>query len=172
MKIKIVKYNSVDSTNNVAIRRIKKGKNSPTLIIANSQSKGKGQYGRKWISYKGNIFISIYFNVKKKIQIKTLTRKIYLILKKSLNPFIEEKITIKLPNDLLIQGSKFCGILQETITHNNDRFFIVGVGINLCKSPNLIDKKTSYLQKYSNSKIKKNDICKVIKNNFEKFIVV
>ena len=40
MKIQIIKYNSVDSTNNVAIRRIKKGKIKPTLIIANSQKKG------------------------------------------------------------------------------------------------------------------------------------
>ena len=42
MKIQIIKYDNVDSTNNVAIRRIKKGKIKPTLIIANSQKKGKG----------------------------------------------------------------------------------------------------------------------------------
>ena len=65
MKIKLVKFHRVDSTNNVAIRRIKSGKTEPTLIIANSQKKGRGQYGRKWISYKGNIFLSIYFKVKK-----------------------------------------------------------------------------------------------------------
>ena len=41
MRIKIIKYNSVDSTNNVAIRRIKKGKIEPTLIIANSQKKAE-----------------------------------------------------------------------------------------------------------------------------------
>ena len=59
MKIRVIKYDSVDSTNNVAIRRIKKGKIEPTLIIANSQKKGRGQYGRKWLSYKGNIFMTI-----------------------------------------------------------------------------------------------------------------
>ena len=57
MKMQIIKYNSVDSTNNVAIRRIKKGKIKPTLIVANSQKKGRGQYGRHWVSHKGNIFI-------------------------------------------------------------------------------------------------------------------
>ena len=66
MKIQIIKYNSVDSTNNVAIRRIKKGKIKPTLMIASSQKKGRGQYGRKWTSYRGNIFMSFYFNLKKK----------------------------------------------------------------------------------------------------------
>ena len=66
-----------------------------------------------------------------------------------------EKITIKLPNDLLIKGSKFCGILQETVMYKENKFFIVGVGINLCKSPKIENKKTSYLQKYSDHKIKK-----------------
>ena len=41
MKIKLVKFHKVDSTNNVAIRRIKSGKIDPTLIIANSQKKGE-----------------------------------------------------------------------------------------------------------------------------------
>ena len=77
MKIQIIKYNSVDSTNNVAIRRIKKGKIKPTLIIASSQKKGRGQYGRKWTSYRGNIFMSFYFNLKKNITIKSLSKKIY-----------------------------------------------------------------------------------------------
>ena len=82
MKIQIIRYDSVDSTNNVAIRRIKRGKVKPTLIIANSQKKGRGQYGRKWTSYRGNIFISIYFILRKKITIKTFSRKIYTTIKK------------------------------------------------------------------------------------------
>ena len=72
MKIQIIKFKSVDSTNNVALRRIKKGKIKPTLIIAESQKKGRGQYGRKWISYKGNIFMTVYFPLKRKIEFKTL----------------------------------------------------------------------------------------------------
>ena len=170
MKIQVIKYDSVDSTNNVAIRRIKRGKVKPTLIIANSQKKGRGQYGRKWTSYRGNIFISIYFILRKKITIKTYSRKIYTTIKKSLQKFVNEKITIKLPNDLLIRGSKVCGILQETITHNKNRYFIVGIGINLIKSPKIENKQVSFLQKYNNNKIHKSDICKKIKKNFEKFI--
>ena len=65
MQIQVIRYDSVDSTNNVAIRRIKKGKVKPTLIIANSQKRGRGQYGRRWTSYRGNIFMSFYFNLKK-----------------------------------------------------------------------------------------------------------
>ena len=170
MKVETIIYNCVDSTNNVAIRRIKKGKIKPTLIIANLQKRGRGQYGRKWTSYRGNIFMSFYFNLKKNINIKTLSKKVYTILKKSLEKFINEKITIKLPNDLLIKDSKVCGILQETITYNNNKYFIVGIGINLDKSPKIENKQVSFLQKYNNNKIKKTDIYKKIKYNFEKFI--
>ena len=46
------------------------------------------------------------------------------------------------------------------------------MGINLCKSPKIGNKKTSYLQKYSNKKIKINDICAIVKKNFEKFVLV
>ena len=75
MQIQVIRYDSVDSTNNVAIRRIKKGKVKPTLIIANSQKKGRGQYGRRWTSYRGNIFMSFYFNLKKNINLKALSKK-------------------------------------------------------------------------------------------------
>ena len=170
MKLQIIKYNSVDSTNNVAIRRIKKGKIKPTLIIANLQKNGRGQYGRQWVSYKGNIFMTIYFNLKRNIGIKSLSKKVYTSLKKSLEKFVNEKITIKLPNDLLIKGYKVCGILQEIINYNNTKYFIIGIGINLIKSPKIANKQVSFLQKYNNNKIKKIDIYRKIKKNFEKII--
>ena len=170
MKIQVIKYNSVDSTNNVAIRRIKQGKIKPTLIVANKQKKGRGQYGRRWVSLTGNIFITIYFNLKKKITIKTISKKVYETIKKSLEKFVNEKITIKQPNDLLIKGAKVCGILQETIIYNKNKYFIVGIGINLIKKPKIENKLVSVLQKYNNNKINKTDIYTRIKKNFEKII--
>ena len=149
MKIQIIKFESVDSTNNVALRRIKKGKIKPTLIIAKSQKKGRGQYGRKWISHRGNIFMTVYFSLKRKIEIKTLSKKVYKLIKKSLEKFVNEKITIN---------------------YNNNKFFIIGIGINLVKGPKINNKQVSFLQKYNNNRIKKSDIYKKIKNNFEKFI--
>ena len=170
MKIQVIKYNSVDSTNNVAIRRIKQGKIKPTLIVANKQKKGRGQYGRRWVSLTGNIFITIYFNLKKKITIKTISKKVYETIKKSLEKFVNEKITIKQPNDLLIKGAKVCGILQETIIYNKNKYFIVGIGINLIKKPKIENKLVSVLQKYNNNKINKTEIYTRIKKNFEKII--
>ena len=88
MKIQTINFERVDSTNNVALRRIKKGKIKPTLIIAKSQKKGRGQYGRRWISHKGNIFMTIYFSLKRKTGVKTLSKKVYKLIKKSLEKFV------------------------------------------------------------------------------------
>ena len=63
--------------------------------------------------------MTVYFSLKRKIEIKTLSKKVYKLIKKSLEKFVNEKITIKLPNDLLIKGSKVCGILQETINYTD-----------------------------------------------------
>ena len=163
MQIQVIRYDSVDSTNNVAIRRIKKGKVKPTLIIANSQKRGRGQYGRRWTSYRGNIFMSFYFNLKKNINFKALSKKTYTIIKKSLEKFVDEKITIKFPNDLLINGSKVCGILQERITYNRSQYFIVGIGINLIKCPKIQNKQVSFLQNIITIKLTKKIFIKRLK---------
>ena len=61
MKLKQFNFKKVKSTNQTTIRLIKSSKNEFGLIISEAQSNGKGQYGRKWISYKGNIFLSFFY---------------------------------------------------------------------------------------------------------------
>ena len=66
MKIKLIKFKSVKSTNDIAIKLIKKNKTQPTLISSEKQTKGRGTMGKKWISQKGNLFISIFFEINQK----------------------------------------------------------------------------------------------------------
>ena len=61
MKIKIKKYKKVKSTNEIALRLIKKNYSEPTLIISEKQTNGRGRVGKKWVSKKGNLFISLFF---------------------------------------------------------------------------------------------------------------
>ena len=117
MKFRSVKFNSVNSTNNKAIKMIKHGQITPTIIMTEKQTKGKGQYGRKWISQKGNLFMSIYYQLRSRKSLKRITNENCQIIKKSLSKFLKNKIKIKPPNDLLINKKKFCGILQEIITY-------------------------------------------------------
>ena len=61
MKLKKFNYKSVISTNNIAIKLIKKKKIKKGIVFADKQTNGRGQYGRKWISYKGNLFVTVFF---------------------------------------------------------------------------------------------------------------
>ena len=57
MKFKIFRFKKVKSTNSTAIRIIKNYKFNYGMIISETQNKGRGQYGKKWISYKGNYLL-------------------------------------------------------------------------------------------------------------------
>ena len=75
MIIKKFLYKTVNSTNDVAINLIKKKNVKLGLVISENQKKGRGQRGKKWISYKGNFFVSIFFSLEKSnLSIKKLTK--------------------------------------------------------------------------------------------------
>tara|TARA_B100001123_G_C15129753_1_gene954805 strand:+ start:39 stop:563 length:525 start_codon:yes stop_codon:yes gene_type:complete len=167
MKLKKFNFKKVKSTNNTAIRLIKRGIESG-VVSADIQTKGKGQRGNKWISKKGNLFISIFFKANSKLSLKKITTINLSILKKIISSQIVGKIYIKLPNDILIYKKKVSGILQEIMYKNNNKYLIVGIGINVISSPNIRNYPTTYLNKYSKKKINKIRILNKIKLNFEK----
>ena len=136
MRLKRFNFKVVNSTNDLAIRIIKKSKNKSGIVIAEKQVKGRGKHGKKWTSYKGNLFVSIFFPVDKiRLTLNELTIVNCLLVKKLLSNFYKGKIAIKKPNDLLINNKKISGILQETVSNSNETFLIIGIGINLIKSP-------------------------------------
>ena len=65
MKFKKFKFTKVKSTNDTAIRIIKNLNYKYGMVISDSQINGRGQYGKKWISYKGNLFVSFFYEIKK-----------------------------------------------------------------------------------------------------------
>ena len=66
MKFKKFKFKKVKSTNNTAIRIIKETKHNLGMVVAETQINGRGQYGRKWISSKGNLFVTFFNELNKK----------------------------------------------------------------------------------------------------------
>ncbi|MBD1153350.1 biotin--[acetyl-CoA-carboxylase] ligase [Pelagibacterales bacterium SAG-MED24] len=168
MKFKKFRFKKVESTNNLAIRIIKNSNINYGMVIADTQKKGRGQYGKKWISYKGNFFVSFFYRIDQlTLSLKQITRINCLLVKKLLSIYYKKKIIFKKPNDLLINKKKICGILQEKISKLNNRYLIVGIGINLIKDPNLKNYPTTNLFELLKKKISKNKIEKEIKKIFE-----
>ena len=155
MRLKQFNFKKVKSTNLTAIKLIKSSKSEFGLIVSETQSKGKGQYGRKWISYKGNIFLSFFYKLENiNLSLSSLTKINCFLVKNVISKYYKKKITFKLPNDLLI----------------NKEYLVVGIGFNLIKSPNISNYPTTNLLKITNRKINKKKFVKELKITFEKFL--
>ena len=169
MKFKILRFKKLKSTNDTAIRIIRNSNLKYGMIIAETQSKGRGQYGRKWTSFKGNLFVSFFFSLDGiNLTMSQITKLNCLFVKKTISKYYKKKIVYKKPNDLLIKGKKICGILQERVNKFSNKFLVVGIGINLIKNPIICNYPTINLNDLINKKISKKKITMELKLIFEK----
>ena len=159
-----------NSTNEFCINLIKNNISTNGIVSTEIQTNGRGRYGNKWVSKKGNIFLSFYKKIRLqrdiiKYQYKVLKIVKNFLIKKGLK---EQNIQIKDPNDILINNKKICGILVESYKNNKSLFVIAGIGLNLASSPNLKKYKTTFLNKYLKKKVNKLDFLEFLKKNFNK----
>ena len=92
MKFRIFKFKKVISTNNTAIRIAKNSNFDYGMIISDTQKSGRGQYGKKWISFKGNFFVSFFFRLENlTVSLKKLTQINCLLVKKLLSIYYKKK---------------------------------------------------------------------------------
>ena len=166
MKLKNFFFDRVKSTNDTAIRLIKNNYKRG-IVLSETQSKGRGQKFNNWVSQKGNLYISVFFVINKKISLRNILKKNLSIIKNILKKKINSFITIKKPNDILLNKKKVCGILQEIIFKKEKKFLIVGIGINISSSPVFINYETTYLNNYSKKKINKIQLFNEIKKKYE-----
>ena len=95
MKLKQFNFKKVKSTNQTSIRLIKTTKNEFGLIISETQSHGKGQYGRKWISYKGNIFLSFFYKLENiNLTLNTKTKKNCFLVRDVISKYYKKKLLL------------------------------------------------------------------------------
>ena len=171
MKIKIKKYKKVRSTNDIALKLIKQSVSKPTLVTTEKQTNGRGTIGKKWISKKGNLFISLFFQFdQKKINFKQFAILNALILKKVISKTISKNIKIKWPNDLMFNKMKICGILQEVIKFENFDYLIVGIGLNTNIDPKNKSFNSTSLKNILKKNINNRKILINIKNAYEKLL--
>ena len=110
MRFKIFKFKRVTSTNDVAINLIKRKQRECGCIVADEQTKGRGTHGKLWISHKGNLFITLFFHLKDQYPAFNEFSIINpLIISDVLKSFCNnENVSLKFPNDVLVNGKKYC----------------------------------------------------------------
>ena len=169
MRLKKFYYKKIKSTNNKALMHIKKGREKG-IILAEFQTMGKGQRGNKWISFKGNLFMSVFFKIGNQISLNKITKINCMIVQKCLQKFTNYKVVIKKPNDILIKQQKISGILQEIVFKEKKKFLVVGIGINVNKSPKIKKYPTNFINFFTKKNVTKLQIFKLLCISYEKKI--
>ncbi|MBU1998009.1 MAG: biotin--[acetyl-CoA-carboxylase] ligase [Candidatus Omnitrophota bacterium] len=131
---KVYYFDKVTSTMDVAMQWVTKGANEGTIVIAETQIKGRGRLGRQWLSprYKG-----IYLSLILKPRVAPAQASIFTLLAavsicEAVKDEIGLDVQIKWPNDILIRNKKFCGILTEMDAETDEiKFLVIGLGLNV-----------------------------------------
>ena len=131
----IIYLKQIDSTNNYAISRIKDPSfKLPCVIFSDYQSKGKGQYGKKWHSERGKNLLSS-FVLKSSININDqfiINAMFSLSVRDLLVNIGLKNTTLKWPNDILVDSKKIAGILiNNKIYEEKIIYSILGLGLNI-----------------------------------------
>ncbi len=148
LKPKVLRFESLPSTNTELARLASQGAAEGLAIVADEQTAGRGRLQRAWSSPKG---AGLYFSILLRPTISQehwplLTFMAALAVGDALNEAAAVHTDIKWPNDLLSDERKICGILAEVIETPAGRAVIVGIGINLTQNafpPELANVATS-----------------------------
>ena len=129
--MKIYRYGNIDSTQKVAKKFIEDGAGCGCVIVADSQTGGRGRLDRAWISPDGGLYCSIILKINPMLPLIAGVAIVTVLQRIGIDA------AIKWPNDIIVHGKKLAGVLIEI----SGEFAIVGIGINIDSSP--VDASTS-----------------------------
>lgn len=172
----IILLDETDSTNNYA-KEIASSVPDGTVIIADTQTAGKGRLGRNFVSPKGKgLYMSVLirpdFDIKTASMITTSTA---CAIATSIENLCDSNVNIKWVNDLYMNGRKICGILTEAslgMEMKSLDYAVIGIGINVYSAEFKRELRVSAtsIEDETGCKIDRNRLCAEILNNLEKYL--
>ena len=133
-------FDTLPSTQDAAHDCVHDGAAEGTVIQAMQQSVGRGRHGNQWISPMGNLYMSLILRPMCTPDLAgQVSFVVALALAAAVKPYLfpDHKLTLKWPNDILIDGKKVAGILLETDLSPSGLVdvLIVGIGVNIHAAP-------------------------------------
>jgi BirA family biotin operon repressor/biotin-[acetyl-CoA-carboxylase] ligase len=120
-----------DSTNTRLLAKARGGDTTPTLLVTETQTAGRGRMGRQWLGQPGDCLM---FSLGLTLAPQDWSG-LSLVVGWALADALHPSIRIKWPNDLWVDGKKLAGILIETANvpgqNADQRYAVIGCGINI-----------------------------------------
>ena len=143
----VLRYDTVDSTNNVCKALAAQGLDS-TAVIARAQTAGKGRLGRSFQSPEGGLYLSALWQDCPAGQLLTVTPLAAVAVCRAVESLCDTDCGIKWCNDVVLHGKKLCGILTESslLPDGSAAWLVVGIGVNVGQAsfpPDIADMATS-----------------------------
>ena len=132
----VSQFDRIDSTNLEARRLAEQGECGPLWLRADEQTGGRGRLGRSWVSEPGNLYATFLFSIAQGPQAAAQVSFVAALAVHDMVSRLRPQLSprIKWPNDVLIGGAKFCGVLPEVVGQSPTRIAI-GCGVNVAHAP-------------------------------------
>ncbi len=135
--VRLIAHDRIESTNAEALRFAREGEPGPLWVTARQQSAGRGRRGRSWVSPAGNLHATLLLTdpapgehwPELSLVSALAVHDAVAELAKELRP----QLSIKWPNDLLLSGAKFAGILIEG--DGTGGAVAIGIGVDCTSHP-------------------------------------
>jgi BirA family biotin operon repressor/biotin-[acetyl-CoA-carboxylase] ligase len=168
----VLYFNEINSTNIKAKELAQKDIENGSIIIAEKQTLGSGRFNRKWSSPNGGLWFTLVLKpTLPPTEAPKITQIAAASIYKTLNDF-NIGVTIKWPNDILLDNKKLCGILAEMkCDMDSVHYLVLGIGMNINIDENDFDESiqsiaTSLKIKYK-KEFKRSEILSSFLNHFE-----
>lgn len=138
-----VYFDAIDTTNGEALRRALAGEEGGLWIWAGRQSLGRGRAGRSWRSPEGNLYASLLLRPRCSLDAAVgLSLAAGVAVYDAVQALADgriarERLALKWPNDLLLDGGKLGGVLLESAKSSvqGTCIVVIGTGVNLVRHP-------------------------------------
>jgi BirA family biotin operon repressor/biotin-[acetyl-CoA-carboxylase] ligase len=134
----IHRHDSLGSTNDEAKRLALLGEPEGTLVVADTQTAGRGRTGRQWVTPPGAA-IALSLILRPQIALSHTTQLSLLgglAVLEGIQKFSALPIQLKWPNDVLVRGRKVAGVLVEAgFVGNVLEYVVLGIGVNVNGGP-------------------------------------
>jgi len=137
--VRIVAHDVLGSTNAEALRLAGENERGPLWVVTARQTAGRGRRGRTWISQPGNLYASLLLTDPAPAalwpQLSFVAALAVHDAVIAVAPHLKSQIALKWPNDLLLAGAKFAGILIEGSRTSSVGTVVIGIGVNCASHP-------------------------------------